>query len=545
MIVLVLLLCLAAGAQSEIIDVWPESDLQSTVNFANSGDTLLLAPGTYSSTVVLREYGLTIASRFITNGDSDLVAQTIWTPMDLDDDTANCLVARGIISDTLFLLGLTFADGLGVLDQSQVMQGGAIYSFQSNLVLRDCHIRSSGASNGGGVYSFGFPDWDPQGSLVVSNCLFDSCSSGGWGGAIYANRNRVQIEGSSFIHNATLLDGGALISLDCSIEINDCLFQHNSGATGGAYIAGKRSTTTGSQFIENSSDDFYNWASHLAVSLGHHEIRGCYFGHSGIPAKSVNTCCDNRDTVIFNGNLLEGNIDDSQIRSGNFSACGIRGEVSNCVFRNNVSGGGQIYVFCGSRIRIFENYINENSSLTPGIPSVIRTATQGVPTIYDNIISGNTGQTIDFLSGYPSTIDARNNWWGHETGPYHPTRNPFGQGDTILSDSVLFDPWLLSPPDTSNSVSPRPEAPVNWKLMNVYPNPFNSELSVAIAGLMGDGFSLKLYDTLGREVATLLHGRGHGQMIHYSAPNTLATGVYFLRAAEEQSIETRKVVFLK
>lgn len=43
-------------------------------------------------------------------------------------------------------------------------------------------------------------------------------------------------------------------------------------------------------------------------------------------------------------------------------------------------------------------------------------------------------------------VDARNNWWGHASGPKHPTLNPDGQGNAV-GDGVLFDPWLLNPGD--------------------------------------------------------------------------------------------------
>jgi hypothetical protein len=38
-------------------------------------------------------------------------------------------------------------------------------------------------------------------------------------------------------------------------------------------------------------------------------------------------------------------------------------------------------------------------------------------------------------------VDAINNWWGDDSGPYHPTLNPQGKGNKV-SDNVLFDPWL-------------------------------------------------------------------------------------------------------
>lgn len=41
-------------------------------------------------------------------------------------------------------------------------------------------------------------------------------------------------------------------------------------------------------------------------------------------------------------------------------------------------------------------------------------------------------------------VDARNNWWGDASGPFHTTENPEGLGDAV-SDGVLFEPWRTSP----------------------------------------------------------------------------------------------------
>lgn len=56
-------------------------------------------------------------------------------------------------------------------------------------------------------------------------------------------------------------------------------------------------------------------------------------------------------------------------------------------------------------------------------------------------------------------IDAQNNWWGHESGPFDPSGNPDGQGDRV-SQWVDYSPWLgaLVPyvcgdADTDSSVS--------------------------------------------------------------------------------------------
>ncbi len=43
-------------------------------------------------------------------------------------------------------------------------------------------------------------------------------------------------------------------------------------------------------------------------------------------------------------------------------------------------------------------------------------------------------------------IDARNNYWGHASGPYHATQNRGGQGADV-GDNILFYPWLGAPQD--------------------------------------------------------------------------------------------------
>jgi len=65
------------------------------------------------------------------------------------------------------------------------------------------------------------------------------------------------------------------------------------------------------------------------------------------------------------------------------------------------------------------------------------------PVIHCCNISSNTGYGVRSID--PSvTVNADSNWWGDSTGPYHPSTNPSGLGDSV-SDYVDFDPWLNKP----------------------------------------------------------------------------------------------------
>ena len=67
------------------------------------------------------------------------------------------------------------------------------------------------------------------------------------------------------------------------------------------------------------------------------------------------------------------------------------------------------------------------------------------PHINYNNIQDNTEYSV-YNETPEILVDAENNWWGHETGPYHPDLNPDGEGDRV-SDGVDFEPWLLEPVD--------------------------------------------------------------------------------------------------
>lgn len=57
--------------------------------------------------------------------------------------------------------------------------------------------------------------------------------------------------------------------------------------------------------------------------------------------------------------------------------------------------------------------------------------------VHDNAQEG-------LVNEHAPDLDARHNWWGDASGPYHPTLNPDGTGDEV-GDHVIFYPWLSAP----------------------------------------------------------------------------------------------------
>ncbi|MGC9356852.1 MAG: hypothetical protein ACP5GX_03255, partial [Anaerolineae bacterium] len=62
------------------------------------------------------------------------------------------------------------------------------------------------------------------------------------------------------------------------------------------------------------------------------------------------------------------------------------------------------------------------------------------PTLYGNAIISNTDYGV-YNTTPARAIDARENWWGDASGPYHADNNPGGTGDAV-TDGVSFYPWI-------------------------------------------------------------------------------------------------------
>jgi len=99
-----------------------------------------------------------------------------------------------------------------------------------------------------------------------------------------------------------------------------------------------------------------------------------------------------------------------------------------------------IYLFDSNNNHVKCNYLHDNN-YGVGLYHYYRAV--GNNYINYNNIAGNTGYGVRTFDG-SLNVDARYNWWGDASGPYHPTTNPTGTGDRV-SDNVDFDPWLDGP----------------------------------------------------------------------------------------------------
>ncbi|MCH7772904.1 MAG: T9SS type A sorting domain-containing protein [Bacteroidetes bacterium] len=88
--------------------------------------------------------------------------------------------------------------------------------------------------------------------------------------------------------------------------------------------------------------------------------------------------------------------------------------------------------------------------------------------------------------------------------------------------------------------------PFDFSLVQNYPNPFNPSTSIQYAVSSRQFVSLKVYDVLGNEVATLVNEEKPAGSYKVEFDGTdLTSGIYFYRIEAGSFIETKKMILIK
>lgn len=97
-----------------------------------------------------------------------------------------------------------------------------------------------------------------------------------------------------------------------------------------------------------------------------------------------------------------------------------------------------------------------------------------------------------------------------------------------------------------DSVPSNPVIVYNFELYNNYPNPFNPSTRIEFEISAIGHVTLRVYDVLGREVATLVDGqRLPGKYEAKFDGGRFSSGVYFCTLTSNGSSQTKKMLLLK
>lgn len=334
--------------------------IQSAIDAAIIGDTVIVAPGTYVENINFNGKDIVLTST-----DPDHPEDTIIDGGSLD----SVVTFSGTESSSCELKGFTIQngssyDGGGIYGGNDLNSthatisnciiigniavyesgGGGLYAFGGSIT--NCTITGNSAGSGGGMFNLSYS------SPTVTNCTFTDNSAGKGGGMRNASSNPTVI--NCTFSNNTANDfsgfygyGGGICNSSSDPTIINCTFSNNSSVSGGGIWNSKSSPTiTNCKFNGNVAESsFYCGGSGRCLGGGicnerdsNPVVTDCTFNnnyagagggiYNGSSDPTVDKCRFIENTAFGPGGGM-GNVDARPI-------------VSNCIFNSNSakSGGG-------------------------------------------------------------------------------------------------------------------------------------------------------------------------------------------------------------
>jgi photosystem II stability/assembly factor-like uncharacterized protein len=176
---------------------------------------------------------------------------------------------------------------------------------------------------------------------------------------------------------------------------------------------------------------------------------------------------------------------------------------------------------------------------------------------------------ITFMAGACSMIDELRGWIIGEEGEmmftldggnhwnlsYQITNNSLRDLFFIGEDGWIVGGWGTILHTTNGGITfideeNNPTQPEQFLLQQNYPNPFNPSTKISWQSPVGSWQTLKIYDILGNEVATLVDGYRNAGNYKIDFQSTvgshqLANGVYFYQLRVGDFVKTKKMILLK
>lgn len=573
--------------------------IQLGLNAASTGDTVLVAAGTYTENIFWP----------LVNGIK-LFSESGAPSTVIDGGSTNTVIyfsGMATYDTTTVMRGFSIRNGYGnpngggiyltnsspkianniIENNSATENGGGLYCFDhSSPFIIGNTIRVDSAYHGGGIYCENWSNPTIIGNRITNNwadwgsgiCCKDSSSpvisadtitsnvAYFSGGGIGCENSNPQITNNMISNNSSLHNWGGGIHCVSSSNpqiINNTIINNITGGNGGGITCnwGSNPTITGNTITGNSASDQGGGITceggNATITNNMISSNSAYVG-GGIFCDGSNPTITG-DTIIYNtaaggGGIYCYNYSDPAITSNiitdnsvSFSGGGISCQGSNPTITNNkiinnsasLHGGG-IRCYWGSNPPIRFNTIKENNADSLG--DGIYCQDNSFPVVDSNNIYNNGYGAYNADSS--QMLMAEYNWWGHSSGPYHQALNPGGLGD---STNMWVDPvpFLTDSLTGITEVVKRQKPSVSMVKQN-YPNPFRQETFIRYHCSELSKVTMKVFNILGQEVAILVDKvENAGEHIVRWDAREMSNGIYFYRVTIGDFTETKKCMVVK
>lgn len=577
-LILTIIFLYTSFSLAQIINVPSDQPtIQSGINTAADGDTILVAEGTYFENINFRGKAITVASHFILDQDTSHVSKTIIDGSQPSNPDSGSVVYFASGEDTTSVLyGFTVTGGTGTptfLGAPRLGRaGGGIFINNANAKICNNIIYNNTVADSFSVHGGGLAAFPPFSNhvVIIEDNIFNSNSCvnstfASFGGGMQVTR-KARISRNTFSNN--------IVS------------SYSGEAAGGGFAV---THTLDSVLIYNNTIVGNKVETNITLD----SLRDAGIGGGFILWE------DTTSYIRMTGNVIANN----EASGTNYLAGvggfieDIKGDVkikNNLFYGNTYSGTSDCR---GSGLRLIRSQVNIwNNTITNNEPSIrggaLSTYDDSSSTLRNNIMWGNSDglskREIHIMTGSAPNIiysDVQGGWAGEGNidadpvfrdtlnGDFHLMSTDCGNafnspcidaGDPSYVDTLFGCEWGLGTErcdmgayslidlivDVNDNSS---KLPTEFNLSQNYPNPFNPatkiQYSIPVAALSSvevQNVSLKVYDILGREVATLVNQiqKPGSFEVTWDASNK-PSGIYFYKLTAGSFVETKKMILLR
>jgi len=573
--------------------------IQEGINAAVDGDVVLVDHGTYFENINFLGKKITVASYFYLDHKKQHIKKTIINGSKPADPNFGSVVSFVSGEDTNSVLsGFTITEGAGTLfllpDTPPMRVGGGIICWASGATISNNIIVQNSLSGapwtmGGGIEIT--PPFLPIYAIVKNNVIEHNSISG---------EQRVNGGGMDFSASGKIINN--------IISGNEAIASVESPAGGGlslqswdpAVVPPNDVLVSGNTITKNKAlqlDDATYWLGGIGAGIW-------VIGSKGVLANNI--ISDNEvsgalstygagvvldyppDDLTFKNNIVSDNYfsGSAPCYGGGLAIWDGNPSLENNLFLNNRgSYGGAVwlgYDFCFSKL--INNTFSENYAAVQG--GAINTFNSH-PVLMNSILWDNYAPVDAELCLESGEIDVSFcDIAGGWEGEGNKDKDPLFMGKTYLlapaspcvdagcSEEIYNDPenpkhtgFAMRPsrgtlrndmgafggPDAANwkmdfkSFNPSPIVAKQFKAkMHCFPNPFNSQTTIEFDLDETDNVSLKIYNALGQEMATLVNRKLEpGHLVFTWDAQKAATGLYFIKFKTGSAELTEKLMLVK